>query len=72
MNDFPSFLKEMFSEIVSNIKLSPCWDLRQSLTLSMEEKWIFENLQSRMMLRCFARWPMVGWPSKIIERDAGF
>ena len=70
MNDFPSFLKEMFSEIVLKIKLSPCWDL--SLTLSMEEKWIFENLQSRMMLRCFARWPMVGWPSKIIERDAGF
>ena len=62
----------MFSEIVS---FSPCWDLRQtslSMTLSMEEKWIFENLQSRMMLRCFARWPMVGWPSKIIERDAGF
>ena len=64
---FPFFFKR-------NV-LGNCWDLRrtsQSFTLSMEEKWIFENLQSRMMLRCFARWPMVGWPSKIIERDAGF
>ena len=69
-----SFLfEEKCSRKLFSIKLSPCWDLTShSLTLSMEEKWIFENLQSRMMLRCFARWPMVGWPSKIIERDAGF